>query len=311
MKENMISVVVPAYNEEGNIDRAAETIAQILTKEQIEYEIVFVNDGSKDGTWECICALAGKNPHVRGIRFSRNFGKEAAIFAGLAEAKGACCAVIDCDLQHPPEKLVDMYRLWEQGYEVIEGIKKDRGEESFAHSLGAKCFYALISRAVDIDMSKASDFKLLDRRAIDVLLSMREKHTFFRALSSWIGFRTIQVEFEVTERQEGRTKWSRWSLIRYAVRNLASFSSFPLHFITFAGVLVLILSVILGVISLYQKAINVAQEGFTTVIVVLLFLGSVIMISLGCIGYYIAKIYEEIQDRPRYVIAGRCGTEGE
>lgn len=309
MVENIISVVVPAYNEEQNIYRAADTISQILTEEQIEYEIVFVSDGSKDGTWERICASSGRNPRVRGVRFSRNFGKEAAIFAGLAEAKGACCAVIDCDLQHPPEKLVDMYRLWEQGYEVIEGVKTDRGEESFAHSLGAKCFYALLSRAADIDMSKASDFKLLDRRAVDVLLTMREKHTFFRALSSWIGFRTAEVEFDVTERQEGSSKWSRWSLIRYAVQNLASFSSFPLHFITFAGVLVLILSVVLGGIALYQKVTNVAQEGFTTVIVVLLFIGSVIMISLGCIGYYIAKIYEEIQDRPRYIIAERCGLE--
>ena len=303
----LVTVILPAYNEEDNIQRASQTIAAVLEQENINYELLFVNDGSKDDTWEKILAESSKNSRVRGVSFSKNFGKESAIFAGLSEARGDCCAVMDTDLQHPPEKLVEMYRLWQQGAEVVEGVKASRGKESAAHSFAAKCFYRLISRAVGIDMSRASDFKLLDRKAVNVLLTMREKHVFFRALSSWIGFKTAEVEFEVADRAAGTTKWSTWSLVKYAVRNIASFTSLPLQIITCLGILVLIVSVVLGSIALYQKAVHTALDGFTTVIVVLLFIGSIIMISLGCIGYYIAKIYDEIKGRPRYIISEKCG----
>lgn len=307
MNDTLLSVIIPAYNEEENIQRASKTISSVLEQACIEYELLFVNDGSCDRTWEAIEAEANKSRRVRGIDFSKNFGKESAIFAGLAEAKGDCCVVIDCDLQHPPEKIVEMYRLWQQGAEVVEGVKESRGEESRVHSFAAKCFYRLISHAVQIDMSRASDFKLLDRKAVNVLLTMREKHVFFRALSSWIGFQTAQVTFEVRERAAGKTKWSVWSLVKYALQNIASFSSLPLHIITFLGVVVLVMSVILGSVALYQKAAHIALDGFTTVIVVLLFIGSIIMISLGIIGYYIAKIYDEIKGRPRYIISKTCG----
>ncbi len=304
----MLSVVIPAYNEADMILKTADTICGILRKAEISYELLFVDDGSKDATWEKILQVSEKTAEVRGVSFSRNFGKEAAIFAGLSEAKGDCCAVIDCDLQHPPEKLVEMYRLWQQGYEVIEGVKKDRGTESVWHGLAAKCFYALISRAVKIDMSNASDFKLLDRKAVNVLLTMREKHAFFRALSSWIGFRTIQVEYEVRKRQIGTSKWSAGSLFKYAITSLTSFSSMPLKVIIFTGILVLLVSVVLGGIALYQKFAGLALDGFTTVITVLLFIGSMIMISLGCIGYYVSKIYEEVKGRPRYIVSKVCGN---
>lgn len=308
MSEGMVSVIIPACNEEDNIHLITRTVASILEKEGIVFELLFINDGSKDNTWANIAAEASASPNVRGVSFSKNFGKESAIFAGLAESKGACCVVIDCDLQHPPEKIVEMYRLWQQGYEVVEGVKVSRGKESAAHSFAAKCFYKIISRSVDFDMSRASDFKLLDRKAVDVLLTLREKNVFFRALSSWIGFKTAEVLYEVRERTSGKTKWSTWSLIQYAVRNITSFSSLPLQLIAVLGVVVLIVSVILGGIALYQKAVHTALDGFTTVIVVMLFLGSIIMISLGCIGYYIAKIYDEIKDRPRYIISQRCGS---
>lgn len=308
MNEKLLSVVIPAYNEEQNIVFASETISKILEGEKIPYELLFINDGSKDNTWEYIEKESEKNSNVSGVCFSKNFGKEAAIFAGLANANGDACVVIDCDLQHPPEKIVEMYRLWEEGFEVVEGVKSNRGKESAMHGFAAKCFYKLISSAVKIDMSKASDFKLLDRRAVDILLTLREKHAFFRALSSWIGFKTTEVSYEVQERIAGETKWSTWSLIKYAITNIASFSSLPLQLITVLGVFVLIFSVVLGGIALYQKAVHTAQAGFTTVICVLLFIGSIIMISLGVIGYYIAKIYDEIKDRPRYIVSKKCGN---
>lgn len=299
----MLSIVIPAYNEEKMILKTTEVVSGIMEREKIPFELVFVNDGSKDQTWEMIEKAAEKNSHVTGIRFSRNFGKESAIFAGLANAEGDCIAVMDCDLQHPPETLVEMYRLWEQGYEVIEGVKRSRGKESILHRASAGMFYKIMSKAVQIDMSRASDFKLMDRKAVEALLSMPERNAFFRALSSWVGYRTTSVEFDVQERTEGESKWSTWSLIKYAVRNIVGFSSAPLQMITVAGVLTLLLAVVLGIQSLVKYFCGHALEGFTTVILLLLIIGSLLMLSLGVIGIYIAKIYEEVKGRPRYFIA--------
>lgn len=301
----MLSVVIPAYNEQEMVRVAAEKIAAILSAAQIEYELIFVDDGSRERTWEEIHAIAGES--VRGVRFSRNFGKEAAIFAGLSHAKGDCVAVIDCDLQHPPEKLVEMYRLWEQGYEVIEGVKSDRGKESVMHKMSAGLFYKLISRATGVDMTRASDFKLLDRKAVNVILSMREKRAFFRALSSWVGFRTTEVAYEVQARTAGESKWSTWSLMKYAVSNITAFTAMPLHLVTIFGFITLIVSIVMGIIALVQKINGTALGGFTTVIILLLFIGSLIMLSLGIIGYYIGNIYEELKDRPRYIVMDVCG----
>ena len=306
VKHGLMSVVLPSYNEESSIPRAVNTITAILKDAGIDHELIFVDDGSRDHTWAVIQKEASRYPQVRGIRFSRNFGKEAAIFAGLAQAKGDCTVVMDCDLQHPPEKAVDMYRLWQHGYQVVEGVKASRGKENPFHTIAAKGFYSILSKATGIDMSRASDFKLLDRRAVDTLLAMREKNAFFRALSSWIGFSTAQVAFEVQPRLEGESKWSVRSLVRYALTNIASFSTAPLHLITLLGTVVFVCSVVLGIHSLWQKLTGQALEGFTTVILLQLLIGSVLMICLGIIGYYIAKIYEEIKDRPRYIVADRC-----
>ena len=305
----MLSVVIPAYNEAAMIPKTAAVIDGLLEQNGIEHELLFIDDGSTDRTWQMITASAASLPSVRGVRFSRNFGKEGAIMAGLTEARGDCAVVIDCDLQHPPEKIIEMYSLWEQGYEVIEGKKDERGRESAVHRFAAKTFYELISRAAKIDMQDASDFKLLDRKAIDVIINMRERNMFFRALSSWVGFRTATVRYEVQDREFGESKWSGLSLVRYAISNISSFSTAPMQLVTILGVLMFIASVVLGVIALTQKILGEALEGFTTVILIQLFSGSVLMMSLGIIGYYIARIYEEIKDRPRYIISGRCGED--
>ena len=303
----MLSVILPAYNEEKMIGTAAETLEGILDGAGIPFELLFVNDGSKDRTWEEICAAREKDERVRGICFSRNFGKESAMFAGLEGAKGDCAVVIDTDLQHPPEKIVEMYHLWEDGYEVVEGIKEDRGQESGFHRFAANSFYGLISRATGMDMASSSDFKLLDRKVIDTLNAMPERNVFFRALSFWVGFKKAEVRYDVRERTAGESKWSTKSLIKYAITNIGSFSSLPLHVITVFGIVTLIISVIFGIVALVQKIAGVALGGFTTVIILLLFIGSLVMISLGIIGYYIARIYEEIKGRPRYVIEEKLG----
>lgn len=304
---DMLSVILPAYNEEKMLGKASDVISKILEDAKIPYELVFVNDGSKDNTWNEIEKAAAANPNVVGIHFSRNFGKESAMFAGLANASGDCCAVMDCDLQHPPEVLVDMYRLWEQGYEVVEAVKRSRGSESIFHKASAGLFYKIISRAVKIDMSRASDFKLMDRKAVDALLAMPEKNAFFRALSSWIGYKTISVEFDVQEREEGDSKWSTWSLVKYAITNIVAFSAAPMQIVTVAGIFVFLLGVVIGIQTLVKFFMGHAVEGFTTVILLLLVIGSIIMISLGIIGYYISKIYEEVKGRPRYLISKKIG----
>ena len=168
--DKTLSIVLPSYNEEQMIEKTTETISDIMERERIPYELIFVNDGSKDGTWDKILEQKEKNTHVKGVCFSRNFGKESAISAGLDQAAGACVAVMDCDLQHPPETLVTMYRLWESGFQVIEGIKASRGKESPIYKMFAKTFYKIISNATGIDMSRASDFKLLDRQVVDEYL---------------------------------------------------------------------------------------------------------------------------------------------
>ena len=305
----MLSVILPSYNEEKMIAKATARMAEILQPEKIDYELLFIDDGSRDGTWAQINEAAAKDSHVVGVHFSRNFGKEAAMFAGLEQAKGDCCVVIDCDLQHPPEKIVEMYRLWEQGYEVVEGTKEDRGEESGLHKFAANSFYGLISKATGMDMSSSSDFKLLDRKVVDTLNSLPERNVFFRALSFWVGYKKTSVSYCVQERTEGVSKWSTKSLIKYALTNISSFSSAPLHIVTVLGFIMLAVAFVLGIIALVQKISGVALGGFTTVILLLLFSASVIMISLGIIGYYIARIYDEIKGRPRYIISRICGRE--
>ena len=303
----MLSVVLPAYNEEKMIKKAAGTIGGILKKEKIDYEIVFVDDGSKDATWMEIENAGKEDEHVNGVHFSRNFGKESAMMAGLENAGGDCVVVMDCDLQHPPETIVEMYRLWQQGYEVVEGVKRTRGKESVFHKMSAGLFYKMISKAVKIDMSRASDFKLMDRRAVEALLEMPERNAFFRALSSWIGFKTVSVEFDVHEREVGESKWSTKSLIRYAISNIVSFSSAPMMLVGFTGILGFLFAVILGIQTLVNYFSGNAVEGFTTVILLILIMGSFILMGLGIIGYYIAKIYEEVKCRPRYIISRKIG----
>lgn len=299
----MLSVIIPAYNEGAQISKTNEVIDGLLSQEKIDHEIIFINDGSSDNTWDRLNEICGNSANTRAVCFSRNFGKEAAMFAGLETAEGDCAVIIDCDLQHPPETIIQMYRLWEQGYEVVEGVKASRGKESIFHKLAAKRFYSMMSKATGIDMARASDFKLLDRRVIDELIAMPERKVFFRALSSWVGFQSTQVEFDVREREEGESKWSLFSLIKYAINNVTSFSAAPMQIVTIIGCIFFVFTFFLGLQTLVKYILGKALGGFTTVIILQLLIGSITMISLGIIGYYLAKIYDEIKNRPRFIIS--------
>lgn len=302
MNDRLLSIVIPAYNEEENIRNTAQVVRDVLMRAQIPYELIFVSDGSKDGTFPKVLELSGEDRHIRGLELSRNFGKEAAIFAGLRAVKGACAVVMDCDLQHPPQTVVEMYRLWEQGYEIVEGVKNSRGNESLIRKGFGHCFYKIISGLTGFDMENASDFKLLTRSVVDVLLDMPERKTFFRAMSFWAGFKACQVGYDVGERAFGKSKWSFFKLAKYAVSNVVSFSTRPLTIVSYIGVVSMLAGLVLGVQTLVRWASGRALEGFTTVILLLLFLGGGILLGLGLIGTYVAAIYEEVKGRPRYVV---------
>lgn len=299
----LLSIVLPSYNEEQNVANTASVLSQLLDREQIDYELVFVSDGSKDATYEEIMKAKATNPRIKGVEFSRNFGKEASIFAGLQLACGDAVIVMDCDLQHPPEVIPKMWKLWEEGYEVVEGIKLNRGRESLAHKLSAGLFYKIMSKLIKIDMNASSDYKLMDRKVVNVLLELPEKNTFFRALTFWAGFRNTTVEYEVQERIYGESKWSVWSLMKYAIKNATSFSTLPLQLVTIMGTTSILFSVILAIQTFVKYLMGTAVEGFTTVILLILIIGGFIMLSLGIIGHYIARIYEEVKGRPKFIIS--------
>lgn len=300
---SLLSIILPSYNEEQNIANTAKVLAELLEAEKIDYELIFVSDGSVDKTYEEIKKTAAANSRIKGAQFSRNFGKEASIFAGLQLACGDACIVMDCDLQHPPAVILQMWELWQQGYEVVEGVKSSRGKESLGYKLSAGVFYKIMSRLIKMDMNASSDFKLIDRKVVNVLLELKERNTFFRALTFWAGFHTTKVEYEVQERQFGKSKWSLVSLMRYAVTNATSFSTLPLQLVTIMGAISILFSFILAVQTMIKYLTGTAVEGFTTVILLILIIGGFIMLSLGVIGHYIARIYEEVKGRPKYIIS--------
>ncbi|MGC7871836.1 glycosyltransferase family 2 protein [Desulfosporosinus sp. SYSU MS00001] len=300
----MISIIMPVYNEGSQIYSNVSKVKRILEQNQIDSQILLVNDGSTDNSWSEMERLSRDYSNVLIIQLSRNFGKEAALCAGLEKAAGDACLIMDADLQHPPEVIPEMVRLWrDESYDVVEGVKSDRGRESLTGKFTALTFYKLFKKATGINLNSASDFKLLDRKVVDSWKQMTESITFFRGMSAWLGFKRIQVPFKVQERVNGCTKWSKSSLIKLAVHSITSFSALPLHLVTWLGSILLIVDVVLVTQTLYMKLVGKAFTGFTTVIILILGVGSFIMISLGIIGVYISKIYEEVKHRPRYLIS--------
>ncbi len=295
----MISIVVPSYNEEENVRDCSEALERVLEGE--EHEIIFVDDGSHDRTWDEILSVSSEN--IRGVRFSRNFGKEPAIRAGLDQALGEAVIVIDCDLQHPPEVIPEMLKKWRAGADVVEGKKSFRGRESRSHGLSAALFNKMMSRATGCDMSGASDFILLDKKAVEAVRSYNEQGSFFRALAQFVGFRHETVYYEVGERKKGKGKFTLKILTEYALKNIASFTAAPLFISLILGIISVFVAIILIILKLF--GINLAS--ITAGIIILILLGGMILCCLGIIGFYLSRIYEEIKRRPRYIISEKTG----
>ena len=310
MCEFLISVAIPVYNEEEQIFSNINEIHKILNQNNINHEFILVDDGSGDETWEEIQRLSLFLPKVKALRLSRNFGKEAALCAALDTVKGDACIIMDADLQHPPGIIPEMVRLWhEKNYDVVEGVKTSRGKENTPNRLGALLFYSILKKVSGFDLNGASDFKLMDRRVIDSWGQLKESNTFFRGMSAWLGYKRISVPFGVANREVGKSKWSLVQLMKLAINAITSFSSLPLQLVTLMGIVFLIGSFVLGIQSLYMKFGGNAVSGFTTVILLLLIIGSTLMISLGIIGTYIAKIFDEVKKRPRYIISDKSSCK--
>lgn len=300
----LLSVVIPVYQEGSHIGNSIRTIENVLKDNRIVYEFILVDDGSTDNTWNELKKSAYGNDKISIIRLSRNFGKESALCAGLEYAGGDMVLVMDGDLQHPPEIIPDMVSIWlNEGYDVVEGIKHSRGKENIIYRLCAKLFYFLIYKSSDINLGKASDFKLMDRKVVEAWKTLPERAIFFRGMSAWLGFSRKEIKFDVAKRVNGKTKWSLFRLIRLAVNAITSYTSMPLHCITLLGVIMFFGALLMGIQTLFMKLSGRASDGFTTVILLQLIIGSAIMTSLGIIGIYLTKIYKEVKARPRYLIS--------
>ena len=300
-----VCVVIPLYNERENITNTVAVLTEVMSQSKKSYELLFINDGSTDGSGEVITTLADTNEHIRVIHFSRNFGKEAALDAGLGQSRGQCIIFIDADLQHPPELIIEMLSRWDEGYEVVNGVKRSRGGESGVYRVFSRLFNRIMSNATGEDFHGATDFKLIDRQVADALLECNERSRFFRGLVAWVGFKATNLEFDVVERQAGDSKWNIGQLLRYSVTNIVSFSSFPLLMVSWVGLITVLIGAVLGMQTLYNYFSGQAVSGFTTVIMLLLLLCGIILLSLGTISLYIAKIYDEQKARPLYIIAKR------
>ncbi len=302
-RTTLISVVIPVYQEGSYLRAFLSDLKAALLETGCLFELVLIDDGSPDDTWEVITDEARKLPTLRAVRLSRNFGKEQALCAGLERARGDAVVLMDGDGQHPPSLLAVMVQTWQaSGADIVEAVKIRRGRESLSGKLGALLFYIVLNKLSGFDLKGASDFKLMNRKALNAWLEMRERNVFFRGMTAWMGFTSVQIPFQVVERSAGKSSWSYLKRLKLALIGLTAFSSFPLQLVTFAGALFFVFAVVLGAQTLYKKLAGHSVTGFSTVILLELIIGSSLMISLGIMGEYLARIYEEVKGRPRYVI---------
>jgi glycosyltransferase involved in cell wall biosynthesis len=300
----LISVVIPLYNESLHLRELVSDLRKALQQTGCRFEIIVIDDGSTDDTWARIQDEAGTLPMLRAMRLRRNFGKELALCAGLERARGEAIVVMDGDGQHPPSILPTMIEKWRTcEADIVQAVKVKRGRESVTSKAGAFLFYVILNKLSGFELKGASDFKLINRKVLDTWLAMRERNVFFRGMTAWMGFRTIQIPFEVAPRRAGKSGWSYPRRAKLALIGITTFSSFPLRLVTFAGMIFFLFAVGLGVQTLYLKLAGRAFTGFATVILLELIIGSLLMISLGIIGEYLARIYEEVKGRPRYIVS--------
>ena len=298
------TVAVPVFNEVESLPELYQRVREVMETLGEDWELILVDDGSTDGSTDIIRDLAKKDAHVRPVIFARNFGHQIALTAGLDYSRGAAVIVMDADLQDPPEVIPDLIDKWREGYEVVYAVREHREGETFFKKLTASLFYRLINRITDVNLPlDAGDFRLLDRKVVDTLNRMREKHRFPRGMTVWVGFRQIGVPYERAARFAGETKYPFSKMLRLAINAVTSFSYFPLQLATYFGFICAGVSALaIPIVIALRLAGNQAFFGQATTLIAVLFLGGVQLISLGIIGEYLGRLYDEARDRPLYIV---------
>ncbi len=309
----LLSIVAPIYNEEGNIEMLYQRIEEVMTNAGVEWELVCVNDGSKDDSERLLDALYQAHPeHVRVVHFSRNFGHQIAVTAGMEHARGDAVVLIDADLQDPPELIPDMIREWQNGSDVVYAVREEREGESWLKLALASSFYRVIDKITNVSIPlDTGDFRLMDRRVVDAVESMTEQHRFIRGMVSWVGYNQKGLPYKRSARFSGETKYPLRKQLRFAWDGITGFSYFPLQLATYMGFVVALFSLLAILLVVYLRAFTEIQflEGQATTLIMVLFLGSIQLISLGIIGEYLGRIYNEVKDRPLYIVKDRKGID--
>ena len=302
-----LSVIVPVFREGESLTHAVDRIVKCIELATRNFELLLIDDGSEDVTWTIICALSVQHPQVRGLRLNRNYGKDAAISAGLKHCAGEAAVVMDADLQHPPELIPEFLQLWKQGYHVVEGIKRDRNDEPFLRRQCSRIFNYVARVSTGLNLQNSSDFKLISREVIDAWGGMHESRIFFRGMVEWLGFRKIQVPFDVAPSIRNQSTFPVLKLIAMSAKAIISYSSAPLRIAHVTSLAFTGFGVALGIEALYLRFTHKAVDGFTTVIVLQLILGGLTLGILSVISEYLAAIYEEVKARPRFLISETVG----
>jgi glycosyltransferase involved in cell wall biosynthesis len=304
----LLSVVAPMYEEQDTVDPFTERVAAALG--DLNYELILVDDGSKDGTRDAMAAAAARDPRVKVVSLARNFGHQPALTAGLEHARGDAIVMLDGDLQDPPEVIPQMLDQWRKGIDVVYAVREQRLGETAFKRITAKGFYMTFRRLTGLDLAvESGDFRLMDRRALDALLSMPERNRFLRGMTVWIGFSQIAVPFVRQERHAGVTKYPLRKMLRFSFDAITSFSSRPLQWATFLGFFFSIIAFLAIPLTVVARYANIFERGVPTTIIIVLLLGGIQLITLGIIGEYIGRIYDEVKHRPLYVVGERINVE--
>ena len=302
-----ISIIVPVFNEENSILQFLSKVMPIIESLNINFEILFINDGSTDNSINILIEQAQKSPMIKVLNFSRNFGKEAALTAGIDHASGNALIPIDVDLQDPPELIPIMIKHWQEGYDVVYGLRVSRDSDSVFKRTSANLFYKIFNRLSPLKIpSDAGDFRLIDRRVAEVLKNIPERNRFMKGLFSWVGFKSIPVPYERPVRKSGETKWSTWRLWNFALDGILSFSTLPLRIWTYVGIFIAIFSFLYGSFIVLRTLIfGIDLPGYASLLTVILFLGGIQLVSVGILGEYIGRVFIESKNRPLYVIESK------
>ena len=307
-----ISIIAPVYNEQEVLDIYFEKMEKVLKSLPGKtYEYIFVNDGSKDATLNILKERAGKNPNIKIISLSRNFKKEAGLFCGMQYCSGKAAVLMDVDLQDPPELIIDFIKKWEEGFDVVYGIRKNRRQDGFFKRVTSEIFYKIYNSVAFVKIPyNTGDFRLIDRKVINAVLSLNDRVLFMKGLLSWVGFKSIGIEYKRAKRAAGKTKWKYWKLWNFALDGLTAYSSIPLRIWTYIGFIIWFLSVIYLIFIFVRTVImGIVVPGYASLITIALFFGGIQLFVLGVIGEYIARIFEQVKNKPIYIVDEKIGFD--